>query len=91
VHGKTDMFDRFMGSLERIDLNDDPSQSPRSSSLGGAPFGPRQGLTLVYFLAQRKCFEWDRGCIWGDLGGVRGCQGGLGGVWGVFCVRNSSG
>ena len=30
-----------MGSLEWISLNDDPTQSPRSGSFGGAPFGPR--------------------------------------------------
>ena len=29
-----------------------------------------QGLTLVHFSAQRKRFLWDRGCIWGRLGGV---------------------
>ena len=30
----------------------------------------RQGLTLVHFSAQRKCFLWDRGCIYGFF---RGC------------------
>jgi len=36
----------------------------------------RQVLKLLHFLAQRKCFLWDRGCIrmlfWGL---IRRCQG----------------
>jgi len=47
-----------------------------------------QGLTLVHLSAQRKRFVRDRGCMQGLL---RGCQGYLVGVWGVFCVINGSG
>jgi len=42
--------------------------------------GCRQGLTLVYFQAQRKRFPSDRGCIWGCLGGVQGVHVVLGGI-----------
>jgi len=52
----------------------------------------RQGLTLVHFVAQRKRFVWDRGCVQGVF---TGCLGGVRGYLGVtrvcFCVRIGSG
>ena len=42
-----------------------------------------QGLTLVHFSAQRKCFRWDWGCMQGLF---RGCLGGVKGHYGVFRV-----
>ena len=42
-----------------------------------------QGLTLVHFAAQRKCFLWDREYIWGLFRGrLRGTRG----YYGVFRV-----
>jgi hypothetical protein len=48
---------------------------------------PVQELTLVHYLAQRKRFLWDRGCMYGFF---RVCLGVSGGVRGVFWVRNGT-
>ena len=51
----------------------------------------KQGLTLVHFMAQRKRFLWNWGCI---LGLLRGCLRGawevLGDYQGVFMVYFAS-
>ena len=67
---------------ESLAKNGDGSDS--SAVLGSTV---SQGLTLVQFSAQRKRFLSDRGCIWGLF---RGCLGVIGGVQGIFCVRNRS-
>jgi hypothetical protein len=56
-----------------------------TASVAAAPASPpvNQGLTLVHFLAQRKRFLWNRGCL---SGLIMGCAGGMRGYYAVFRV-----
>ena len=53
--------------------------------------GLQAGAYLVHFLAQRRRFLWDRGCMWGCSGGVYGVLSGSKECVGcILCQRRLS-